>query len=154
MLKALINEGLVEPLNRKQRGIQLTQHDAVHRLPLLGKIAAGNPIEALENAEMILIPDQLRSNKNCFVLKVAGDSMIDDGIFDGDWVVIEQTNCAKSGDIVVALIDGHQATLKKIQFTQQQIILHPANSKLQPLVYDAGRVRVQGRLIGQMRSYQ
>ena len=153
-VQALVNADLVKPLNGKQRGIQLKQPVSDHSLPLLGKIAAGNPIEALENPEPIQVPDHLRSNKNCFVLQVCGDSMINDGILDGDWVIIAQTNSANNGDIVVALIGGEQATLKRIQFNQQQIILHPANSNLQPLVYNVERVQIQGKLIGQMRSYQ
>ncbi len=152
-IQALINEGLVLPLKGKQRGIQLVKSAHPDTLPLLGKIAAGSPIEALENPEPIQVPDHLRSKQNCFVLKIVGDSMINEGIYDGDWVVIEQTVVVKNGDIIVALIDNYEATLKSIQYKNSKIILHPANSDMQPMEYDANRVQIQGKLVGQMRSY-
>jgi len=152
-IQALVNKGLVLPLKGKQRGIQLVKPVHTGTLPLLGKIAAGSPIEALENPEPIQVPDQLRSTENCFVLKVVGDSMINEGIFDGDWVIIEQTYVVKNGDIIVALIDDYQATLKSIQYNNSKIILYPANSDMQPMEYDASRVQIQGKLVGQMRSY-
>lgn len=159
-IQALIQEGLVAPIEGKQRGIQLISHTSVTApkqkpgtLPYLGKIAAGTPIEALENSAPIEVPDHLRNGDNCFVLKVSGDSMIDEGIFDGDWVIIKQTNSADNGHIVVALIDGYEATLKTIQFGSSSITLLPANPNMQPMIYAVNRVEIQGRLIGQMRSY-
>ena len=84
-------------------------------LPLYGYIAAGRPIEAISNPEMIDVPAQLRSGKPCYVLEVRGDSMIEEGIPDGDWVVIEHRDHARNGEIVVALVDGEEATLKRLE---------------------------------------
>jgi repressor LexA len=87
------------------------------------------------------------------VLQVRGDSMIDEGILDGDWVVVEQRDHARDGEIVVALIDGEEATLKRIEQTPSACILHPANPNLAPLRYAPERVRIQGVITGQMRVY-
>ena len=120
-IMVLIGAGLVEPFNsNKQGGIRLTalaQRDysaCEYSLPLVGQIAAGKPIEALENIDYMAAPDLLKSDKPCFVLQIQGDSMIEAGIFDGDWVVVEQRNYAYNGEIVVALIERSEATLKYI----------------------------------------
>jgi repressor LexA len=154
-IQALVEAGYVEPLSGKQRGLRLcepAESDAL-ALPLLGRIAAGRPIEALENPQDLEVPRQLRGKGRCYVLQVRGDSMIDDGILDGDWVVIEQRDHARDGEIVVALIDGEEATLKRIEQTLSACILHPANSDLAPLSYAPERVRIQGVVVGQMRAY-
>jgi len=153
-IQALVNEGLVEPLNGKQRGIHLISAKQPECLPYLGKIAAGKPIEAIENPTPILVPEHLRTQNNCYVLKITGDSMIEEGIIDGDWVVIEQTNTARNGEIVVALIDESEATLKTFEINRNKINLIPANSEMKTMEYDAHRVKIQGKLVGQMRSYQ
>jgi repressor LexA len=154
-IQALVAAGYVEPLSGKQRGVRLRARDEAHAatLPLLGRIAAGHPIEALENPEDLEVPSQLRGRGRCYVLQVDGDSMIDEGILDGDWVVVEQRDQASNGEIVVALIDGEEATLKRIEQTPDACILHPANSDLAPLRFAPGRVRIQGVVVGQMRAY-
>jgi repressor LexA len=154
-VQALVAAGYVEPLSGKQRGVRLRAHDEAHAatLPLLGRIAAGHPIEALENPEDLEVPRKLRGRGRCYVLQVDGDSMIDEGILDGDWVVVEQRDQASNGEIVVALIDGEEATLKRIEQTPDACILHPANSDLAPLRFAPGRVRIQGVVVGQMRAY-
>ena len=154
-VQALVKAGHVEPLSGKQRGVRLREpgQDDLLSLPLLGHIAAGHPIEALENPQDLEVPRQLRGKGRCYVLQVRGDSMIDDGILDGDWVVIEQRDHARDGEIVVALIDGEEATLKRIEQTLSACILHPANSDLAPLSYAPERVRIQGVVVGQMRAY-
>ncbi len=154
-IQALVKAGHVEPLSGKQRGVRLCEPGQNHlsSLPLVGRIAAGHPIEALENPQSLEVPEQLRGKGLCYVLQVRGDSMIDEGILDGDWVVIEQRDHARNGEIVVALIDGEEATLKRIEQTPSACILHPANSKLAPLRYAPGRVRIQGVVTGQMRAY-
>ena len=98
-IQALIDAGLVEPMNNQRRGIRLTQQEEqdVNELPLMGYIAAGRPIEAIENPENVQVPPTLRTDKPCYVLQVKGESMIDEGILDGDWVVIEQKDTARNG---------------------------------------------------------
>lgn len=158
-IRALIDAGLVEPMHQKKRGIRL-RHTETHppaenldQLPMLGYIAAGQPIEAINTPDSIGIPSWLHSSKPCYVLGIKGDSMIEAGIFDGDRVIIQQQDHALDGDIVVALIDDAEATLKRLQQTPQEVILHPANATLEAQHYTHGQVQIQGVLIGQMRKY-
>ena len=160
-ITALIEAGLLEPFNgNRQGGIRLTalaQRDYAaceHSLPFVGKIAAGKPIEALEDINYMAVPDILKSDKPCFVLQIQGDSMIEAGIFDGDWVIIEQRNYGHNGEIVVALIDKSEATLKYIEQTPGKVLLIPANSKMTAMTYRPEQVEIQGVLVGQMRSYR
>ena len=160
-IMALINAGLVEPFTgNKQGGVRLTSHiveedNAIQDgLPFVGSIAAGKPIEALATLSYMTVPDALKTDKPCYVLQVKGDSMIDAGIYDGDWVVIEQRNYAKNGEIVVALIDSSDATLKYIEQTPEKISLIPANNSMTAFAYNAEQVQIQGVLVGQMRSYR
>lgn len=155
-VQALVEAGLVEPMHGKQRGVQLRaspQSEPV-QLPLLGFIAAGRPIEAIELPERIAVPPHLVRDKPCYVLQIKGDSMVEDGIFDGDWVIIEERKEARNGEIVVALIDGHETTLKRIAQRPGEIVLYPANRDLQPMTLAPERVQIQGVVIGQMRSYR
>ena len=156
-LHALIDAGLVEPMNNLRRGIRLTEHphaeQAEDDLPLYGAIAAGRPIEAIANPETISVPPTLRTDNPCYVLEVKGDSMIEEGILDGDWVVIEQRDHARNGEIVVALVDNEEATLKRIEQERGQVVLHPANSSMEPMSYLPEQVQIQGILVGQMRRY-
>ena len=99
-------------------------------LPFVGSIAAGKPIEAVETVSYMTVPDALKTDKPCYVLQVKGDSMIEAGIFDGDWVVIEQRDYASNGEIVVALIENSEATLKYIEQTAEQVLLLPANANM------------------------
>ncbi len=158
-IHALVDAGLIEPMNNQRRGIRLT--DAVsgeaandNGLPMMGYIAAGRPIEAIENPENVEVPTRLRSDKPCYVLQVKGESMIDEGILDGDWVVIEQKDTARNGEIVVALVDNADATLKRIEQKPGEVVLHPANATMQPMHYHPDQVKIQGVLVGQMRSYR
>lgn len=157
-IQGLIAAGLVEAPNRKQRGVRLSQKALAevpeeNGLPLVGAIAAGKPIEALENISYMTVPEQLKTENPCYVLQVKGDSMIDAGIFDGDWVIIEQRSHARNGEIVVALIDQFEATLKFIEQYPHETVLIPANGTMQPLRYQPQQVQIQGVLVGQMRSY-
>ena len=157
-VQALVAAGLVEPLSGKQRGVRLsaTDGDGLPTLPLLGRIAAGRPIEAMEDPQELEVPAQLRGRGPCYVLQVRGDSMIDAGILDGDWVVIEPRDYARDGEIVVALIDDEEATLKRIEQTPQACILHPANganAEFAPMRYAPERVQIRGVVKGQMRAY-
>lgn len=155
-VQALVEAGLVEPMLGRQRGVRLRQPvpEAHEGLPLLGYIAAGRPIEAIEDPQSIDVPLSLRSALPCYVLQVRGDSMIEEGILDGDWVVVESRDHASNGEIVVALMDEAEATLKRIEQRPGQVWLHPANPQMQPLVYAPEQVRIQGVVVGQMRRYR
>lgn len=160
-IKALIDAQLIEAPERKQRGIRLTlqakslgsSSENTGTLPFVGTIAAGRPIEAIENVSYMAIPEQIKTDNPCYVLKVKGDSMCEEGIFDGDWVIIEQRSHARNGEIVVALVDKAEATLKFIEQYPHETLLIPANSKMEAMRYKPHQVEIQGVLVGQMRSY-
>ncbi|MGE0080641.1 MAG: transcriptional repressor LexA [Thiohalomonadaceae bacterium] len=154
-VSALVNAGYLEPLHGKQRGLRLTAAamGEENTLPLLGTIAAGRPIEAVAQPEHIEVPPLLRSRAPCYVLRVRGDSMVDEGILDGDYVIIEAREQARDGEIVVALVDGQEATLKRLQRHSGEVLLHPANAAMEPMRYAPERVKIQGVLVGQMRRY-
>ncbi len=122
-------------------------------LPLLGRIAAGRPVEAVETPESISLAD-FAGKKEVFVLQVKGDSMMEDHILDGDYILLERTQAAHNGDVVVALVDGADATLKRFFWEADgRVRLQPANASMAPLVLPAEAVKVQGRLIGVLRRY-
>jgi len=151
-LSSLEEQGYIRR-HQKHRGIELVDHPNYDELPLLGRIAAGKPIEAIENRELINFA-HLLGGTNRYVLQVKGHSMIDEGIRSGDLVVIEQAKMARSNQIVVALIDNHEATLKRIKFPNRDTVrLIPANKNMQPKNYSADRVTIQGVLVGQVRMY-
>jgi len=154
-VSALVEAGYLEPLHGKQRGLRLSAAamGEENALPLLGTIAAGRPIEAVAQPESIEVPRLLRSRAPCYVLRVRGDSMVDDGILNGDYVIIEAREQARDGEIVVALVDGHEATLKRLQRRSGEVLLHPANAAMEPMRYAPERVAIQGVLVGQMRRY-
>jgi repressor LexA len=122
--------------------------------PLLGRIAAGQPVEAVANPETLSLGDFARGKSSVFVLRVKGDSMIDDHICDGDYILVEGARTAENGEIVVALIEGTDATLKRF-FRQDhgKIRLQPANAQMDPIVLPARDVTIQGRVIGVLRKY-
>jgi repressor LexA len=121
-------------------------------LPLLGRIAAGQPIEAVQSAETISLADFVRS-KEVFVLEVRGDSMQDEHILDGDYVLVEKSKTAHNGDIVVALVDDTDATLKRFYREGDNIRLQPSNVNMKPIIVSAAAVQIQGRVIGVLRKY-
>ncbi|HWZ43817.1 MAG TPA: transcriptional repressor LexA [Candidatus Saccharimonadales bacterium] len=121
-------------------------------LPLLGRIAAGQPIEAVAQPETISLGDITRS-KDVFVLQVKGESMRDEHIVDGDYVLVEKANTARDGEIVVALVEGTDATLKRLYREGAKIRLQPSNSAMAPIMVPAKSVQVQGRVIGVLRKY-
>ena len=124
------------------------------QLPLYGRIAAGTPIEALrDQSNTVGIPASLLSKGEHYALEVAGDSMIDAGIFDGDTVVIERCETAENGSIVVALIDDAEVTLKRLRRRGASIALEPANKTYETRIFGPDRVKVQGRLVGLLRRY-
>ena len=121
-------------------------------LPVMGRIAAGQPIEAVENPETISLADFVRA-REVFVLEVRGESMQDEHILDGDYVLVEKTKVAHPGDIVVALVDGTDATLKRFYREGDNIRLQPSNVNMQAIIVPAASVAIQGRVIGVLRKY-
>ncbi len=141
--------------NRKQafslkEPVQTTT--ATAQLPLLGRVAAGEPIEALEDRDTIEIPESFLGTGEHFALRVRGDSMIGDGIHDGDIILLRKQEDADNGQTVVALIDG-EATVKRFFRKGTSVELHPANSSMEPLVLEAEKVTVQGVVVGLIRKY-
>ena len=122
-------------------------------IPLHGRIAAGTPIEALQGTETFAVPAALLGPGEHYALEVAGDSMVEEGILDGDFALIRKVNNARDGEIVVALIDNEEATLKTYRREGRMIRLDPANSRYEPQRYDESRVEIQGRLAGLIRRY-
>jgi repressor LexA len=121
-------------------------------LPLLGRIAAGRPIEAVENPESISLQD-FTGSKDVFVLQVRGDSMQDEAILDGDYVLVEKVQTARNGEIVVALVDSSETTLKRFYKEGDRIRLQPSNAAMQPIIVASAAVQLQGRVIGVLRKY-
>ncbi|MES0327399.1 MAG: transcriptional repressor LexA, partial [Gammaproteobacteria bacterium] len=155
-VQALVDADFLANDKGRHRGIRLLRENPQQQkntLPLLGKIAAGKPIEAIAGEDEINLTDFF--GKNNFAVRVQGDSMIDAGILDGDVVVIEFRETANDGDIVVALIDEQEATLKRFKSTPKGRFIHliPENADMETMVYDANRVRIQGVLVGQLRKY-
>ena len=122
-------------------------------VPFVGKIAAGLPIEAIEDHEELAVPAALLGPGDHYALQVSGDSMIDAGIFDGDFALIRKCEEARDGDIVVALIDNSEATLKYLHRDKGMIRLDPANAAFEPQLYLPSRVKIQGKLAGLLRRY-
>src|SRR3954447_13654821 len=133
---------------------RLPDEDRSTKLPLLGNIAAGSPIEAIEQREEIDLEQLFRAKNGVYVLRVRGDSMIEDHLCNGDFVVIERRENARNGEQVVALLDSGEATLKRFyKESGGRIRLQPANSTMEPRIVDADRCKIQGIVIGVLRSY-
>ena len=128
---------------------------SVHEIPILGKIAAGTPIEAIQNeVSRIAIPEELSKNGEHFGLKISGDSMIEAGINDGDTIIVKKANTANNGQIVVALIDDHEAMLKRLRRKGKVIALESANKRYETKIFGPNRVKVQGILVSLYRNFQ
>ena len=123
-------------------------------IPLLGKIAAGTPLEAISNYDQFIeVPSSYISSNECFALNVEGDSMIDEGIYDGDTIIINKQTDIKNGDIIVALIDKEEATLKKFRKKGDSIALEPANKNYKTQIYGPDRITIQGKMSALIRKY-
>lgn len=142
----------VVPL-RKAPAMAPTAANDVLQIPLHGKIAAGVPIEAFEDHNDLAVPAALLGPGEHYALQVSGDSMVEAGIFDGDYALIQKSSTAREGEIIVALVDGQDATLKYFRRDGAMVRLDPANAAYAPQVYDPRRVMVQGRLAGLLRRY-
>jgi repressor LexA len=160
-LENLAEKGAVRRDPHRSRAIELTDgggrgsRESAVLLPLLGRVAAGPPLEAVPEDETLAVPESMLGRGETFVLRVAGDSMIDEHIEDGDYVIVERRDTARSGERVVALIDGENATLKTFfREPDGRVRLQPANERLAPLYYEAARVRIQGVAIGVLRKYR
>jgi repressor LexA len=141
-----------ESTSSTPRSIPQPANDVIE-IPLHGRIAAGTPIEALEGATMLPVPAALLGSGEHYALEVAGDSMVEAGILDGDYALIRRTDVARDGEIVVALIDEAEATLKFFRKEGAMIRLDPANRSYDPQRYRPDQVRVQGKLAGLLRRY-
>jgi repressor LexA len=135
-------------------GVRAAEAASAVQLPLYGRIAAGLPIEAMRDSpDHIEVPITLLGAGEHYALEVAGDSMVDAGILDGDTVIIRRTDTADNGQIVVALVDENEVTLKRLRRKGASIALEPANTRHETRIFPADRVRVQGRLVGLLRNY-
>ncbi|MDP3997853.1 MAG: transcriptional repressor LexA [Candidatus Andersenbacteria bacterium] len=154
-VQALRDKGYLKLTDGQMRSVELTEKSNMFtrgvELPLVGAIAAGEPIEAIENKESISVPIELLPSLNCYVLQVKGVSMIEDGILDGDYVIVERNFYPSNGDVVVALLDNENATLKRYYREKTRIRLQPANKKMKP-IYTRNPV-IQGVVRGVLRKY-
>ena len=153
----LQTKGLLQRSHNRSRSIDVlparsSKSRSSDRLPLMGRIAAGLPMEAVENPETISIGDII-GNRDVFALEVRGDSMRDEHIVDGDFVLVEKTNTAREGEIIVALVRGSEATLKRYYVEGDVIRLQPSNSEMEPIYVPRSDVAIQGRLLGMLRKY-
>ena len=166
IVSALEERGYIKKLNNRARAIEIIKNvnlidtesgknkNNIISIPILGKIAAGLPIEAIsDNTNYIELPETLLKKGEYFILNVEGDSLIEAGIFDGELVVIRKANDANIGEIVVALIDNNEATLKRIFKRGQQVALQPENSNYKTVIYGPDRIQIQGVLKHLIRSY-
>ena len=155
-LTNLQDKGFIKRSWNRSRSVELMPTRAGGRaveLPLLGYVAAGVPIEAVAGAETIAVPEDLVGRRDTYVLRVRGDSMIDEQIRDGDFVVVEDRKTAENGEMVIALVSGSDVTLKKFYRDSGRIRLQPANPAMQPLLLDPAHVQIQGVVVGVMRKY-
>ncbi len=148
---ALVKAGLIETTPDKRRNICLSDASHSFHIPVIGRIAAGQPIEAIQSHEMLNV-NQALLGANRFVLEVQGDSMIGDNICNGDYIICERRDAIKTGDIVVALVDNQEATLKRLEHNSDQTLsLIPSNPTMSPMRSNAEQVSVQGVYIGLLR---
>jgi repressor LexA len=172
LISALEERGFIRRLPNRARALEVLKLPETHsatviplrpaapapandtiEIPLHGRIAAGTPIEALQGTECFPVPAALLGPGEHYALEVAGDSMVEEGILDGDFALIRKADAARDGEIVVALIDDEEATLKTYRREGRMIRLEPANRAYEPQRYDEGRVKIQGRLAGLIRRY-
>jgi repressor LexA len=156
-LTNLQEKGFIKRAWNRSRSVEMVPTRTGGRaleLPLLGFVAAGTPIEAITGSETIAVPEDLVGKRDTYVLRVRGDSMIDEQIRDGDYVVVEDRKTADAGEMVIALLGGSDVTLKKFyREPGGKIRLQPANASMQPIFADANDVQIQGVVVGVMRRY-
>ena len=155
-LTNLQEKGFIKRAWNRSRSVELVPSRIGGRsveLPLLGYVAAGRPIEAVVGNETIAVPEDLVGKRETYVLRVKGDSMIDEQIRDGDYVIVEDRHHAENGEMAIALVNGSDVTLKKWYLEQGHVRLQPANPAMQPLILQPDQVQIQGVVIGVMRRY-
>jgi len=156
-LTNLQDKGFIKRAWNRSRSVELVATRIGARaveLPLLGFVAAGSPIEAIATSESISVPEDLVGKRDTYVLRVRGDSMIDEQIRDSDYVIVEDRKTADNGEMVIALLGGTDVTLKKFYRENGQVRLQPANPAMQTLTVPADHVQIQGVVVGVMRKYQ
>lgn len=153
----LERKGMLDRVHNRSRSIDVVppgeRTRSSIRLPLAGRIAAGQPVEAMESPESISLSDVV-GNRDVFALEVRGDSMRDEHIISGDYVLVERTKTARQGEIVVALVRGSETTLKRFYTEGSVVRLQPANIEMEPIYVPAGQVAIQGRVLGVLRKYR
>ncbi len=155
-LTNLEEKGCIRRSWNRSRSVEMVATKSASRaidLPMLGYVAAGTPIEAVPGTDTIAVPESLAGKRDSYVLRVKGDSMIDEQIRDGDYVVVEDRRTADNGEMVIALVEGMDVTLKKFYREHGQIRLQPANASMQPILLHPDAVQVQGVVVGVMRKY-
>lgn len=152
----LQNKGLIARAHNRSRSLDVlpprSRTRTADRLPLMGRIAAGLPVEATETAESISLGDII-GNREVFALQVRGESMRDEHIVDGDYVLVERTSTARQGEIIVALVRGAETTLKRFYLEGNMVRLQPSNAEMNPIIVPAAQVAIQGRVLGVLRKY-
>lgn len=150
-------KGFIKRSWNRSRAMELVPSEVEGKataLPLLGRVAAGMPIEAVQASDTIFVPRDMVGRRDTFVLQVKGDSMIDEQIRDGDYVIVENRKTARDGEMVIALLDGESVTLKKLyRDAPGRVRLQPANSRMRPIIVEQGDLRIQGVVIGVLRKY-
>jgi repressor LexA len=156
-LKTLAEKGMLKREENRARCVEMSECEEpgprALAVPLLGLVAAGTPIEALEQPETVALPEDMLGKNETFVLQVKGDSMIEDHILDGDQIIVEKRSHAQNGEIVVALIDN-EATVKRLYREAGRVRLQPANASMQPIYVTEGDLKIQGIVIGVLRRMQ
>ena len=155
-LTNLEGKGFIRRSWNKSRSVEIipTKHGAQSReLDLMGYVAAGEPIEAVATLESIAVPEMLIGNNRAYVLRVRGDSMIDEQIRDGDFVIVEDRKTAENGEMVIALLNNEEVTLKMLFRQDGRIRLQPANKKMEPLIINSADLKIRGVVVGIMRRY-
>lgn len=157
-LSNLERKGYIRKSYNESRSVELVSQETTSpsiELPLLGAVAAGLPIEAIEDREMLAVPpDMVRRRKDNYVLRVEGNSMIEEQIRDGDYIVVQAQQTAEDGEMVVALVGGESATVKKLyREPGDRIRLQPANPTMEPIFVGADELRIQGIVVGVIRKY-
>jgi repressor LexA len=156
-LTNLQEKGLIKREWNRSRALELVPTEVTVQaveLPLLGRVAAGTPIEAIAATETIFVPEDMVGRQDTYVLQVKGDSMIDEQIRNGDYVIVESRKTARDGEMVIALLEGERVTLKKMyREGGGKVRLQPANAKLKPILVDQDDLQIQGVVIGVLRKY-
>jgi repressor LexA len=152
----LQNKGALQRGHNRSRSIDVlpprTRARSIERLPLMGRIVAGLPVEAMQTTETISLSD-IVGNREVFALEVRGDSMRDEHIVNGDYVLVERTRTARDGEIIVALVRGAETTLKRFYVEGSVVRLQPSNTEMEPIYVAAQQVEIQGRVLGVLRRY-